>query len=70
MAVENLTQQTRGLRLEQFGNKENVLKKCARTAGTSKKTKSKAKALVEEEVSNICARRTISFSRSRSSTLF
>jgi len=49
VAVENLTQQTRGLRLEQFGNKENVLKKCARTAGTSKKTKSKAKALVEEE---------------------
>merc|ERR1712131_463801 len=49
VAVENLTQQTRSLRLEQFGNKENVLKKCTRTAGTSKKTKSKAKALVEEE---------------------
>jgi len=49
VAVENLTQQTRGLRLEQFGNKENVSKKCTRTAGTSKKTKSKTKALVEEE---------------------
>ena len=56
VAVENLTQQTRGLRLDlKSGNKENVLgaKKCSRVTVASKKTKSKAKvpACLEEEVS-------------------
>jgi len=52
VAVENLTQQTRGLRLElKSGNKENILgsRKSSRVTVVSKKTKPKAKASLEEE---------------------
>jgi len=52
VAVENLTQQTRGLRLElKSGNKENVLgsRKSSRVTVLSKKIKPKAKASLEEE---------------------
>jgi len=51
VAVENLTQQTRGLRLDiKAGNKENNVKKYSRVTVPSKKTsKSKAKVTVDPE---------------------